>query len=685
MNAKRTTARTWNPGEILQGFLFCMITAAALVLAGVPAVALGSPVTVWVTTADGRGADAQVSENGGSSGATSGGSGTGASMNARSSSDRNEHILLRFDLAEAGISGPGTVTAASLRLTPFRNETSNRSWQLYGLPATAAGQDWDEATIEFSTAPGLIFDGNSTTHGVDTDVWTSLTTGSFPNMTKGSEMTLTSHSSLAAFLNGFLGGGGDPVSFLIRRTTSASGQDRFATKEATALDNDSPTGNAGDFAPRLSFTFYPALHATYYGDGNIGDMGAVGWDSDRLPNLAADVGTIAPGALCRVLSGDKDWPGQLIVRGTLKLQHEPYTYSLNARLQGGELQVGTSGTNYRRYNGPLMLDDVPGNTINVGETSSQFLDLWTNSIITGEGGFTKAGPGQLRMHAANTYSGATHVDAGNVRVYHADAMQNSTVHINVNNGLDLQIDNVVLGGLAGMGALNLKAYTLYAGNNNADTSYDGAISGTGALTKVGDGVLALTGENSYGGATAVSGGSLLVNGTHTGGDYTVTDGGTLGGEGEIHAGVTIGSGGMLAPGQSVGKLNINGDLTFEAGSFFDVDLAKVDGIELADLVAMTGGLYLDENAAIRVSLLDSFSPDVGASFTILSGESHIEGAFHDEVLVGDGFGYQTTFDGWKSFELSYGNSVVLTVVPEPGAWLLLLSALACGVLVRRRR
>jgi autotransporter-associated beta strand protein len=49
---------------------------------------------------------------------------------------------------------------------------------------------------------------------------------------------------------------------------------------------------------------------------------------------------------------------------------------------------------------------------------------------------------------------------------------------------------------------------LIVGNNNSDGSFPGSIGGAVSLTKVGDGTLTLSGVNSYGGGTTVSGGTL---------------------------------------------------------------------------------------------------------------------------------------------------------------------------------
>ncbi|VEA70722.1 Extracellular serine protease precursor [Serratia rubidaea] len=90
--------------------------------------------------------------------------------------------------------------------------------------------------------------------------------------------------------------------------------------------------------------------------------------------------------------------------------------------------------------------------------------------------------------------------------------------------------------------------------------YSNDISGHGGLTKEGIGTLVLTGNNSYSGPTLVNQGLLAVNGTLAS-DVTVQDGGVLGGSGRIGS-LTANAGATVAPGNSIGTLNVTRDVTF---------------------------------------------------------------------------------------------------------------------------
>src|SRR5260221_12562237 len=104
----------------------------------------------------------------------------------------------------------------------------------------------------------------------------------------------------------------------------------------------------------------------------------------------------------------------------------------------------------------------------------------------------------------------------------------------------------------------LGAGTLTTGSDNSSTTFSGAISGTGGLTKIGAGTLVLTGTNPYSGATAVNGGRLTVNGSIPNSTLTVDGGPTLGGIGTI--GNPIINNRTHSPGNSIGTLTGTGNL-----------------------------------------------------------------------------------------------------------------------------
>ena len=215
-----------------------------------------NPQSTTISTAFGRGADAQVNENRDDNGVVSStGFGTSANLNVRYTSTtgtRNEYSLLRFDLASVK---PGSVADATLQLTAFRNMTSGEQVKVYGLIQDAAKWNWDEQSIEFATAPALTYDANPATRGLDANQLYTLGQISLSGEAEGSTISFN-NANLAVFLNLAAYYEALPqdglITLILERSNTSSGQSRFATKEATALESG-VIGSfpAGAFAPRL--------------------------------------------------------------------------------------------------------------------------------------------------------------------------------------------------------------------------------------------------------------------------------------------------------------------------------------------------------------------------------------------------------------------------------------------------
>jgi len=188
---------------------------------------------------------------------------------------------------------------------------------------------------------------------------------------------------------------------------------------------------------------------------------------------------------------------------------------------------------------------------------------------------------------------------------------------------------ITAGSIAGSGTYYIGGgNTLIVGSNNLSSEVSGVVAdfnpcgcgaaGPGSLVKVGDGKLILSGTNTYTGSTTINGGILSVNGSITSSSgVTVNAGGTLGGTGRVPS-VTI-NGGVLAPGNSIGTININGSLTFTAASTYLVEVSST----AADRTNVTGAATL----AGTVSLLPQGAPDFSKVYTILSATGGRSGTF----------------------------------------------------------
>jgi fibronectin-binding autotransporter adhesin len=191
------------------------------------------------------------------------------------------------------------------------------------------------------------------------------------------------------------------------------------------------------------------------------------------------------------------------------------------------------------------------NTLTLGDASNR---TFSGTISGINGGLIKQGSGNLVLTGSNTYSGGTTVTDGTLRG------DSTSLQGNITNNAALNFDQAATG------------------------TYTGAISGTGSLTKLGAGNLIVTGTNIYNGATTVNAGTLSVNGSVSNSAVTVNNGGTLGGNGTLGT-TSILSGGVLAPGNSIGTLTVNGNLSFATGSMYRVE---VDAAGANDRINATG-------------------------------------------------------------------------------------------------
>jgi autotransporter-associated beta strand protein len=116
-------------------------------------------------------------------------------------------------------------------------------------------------------------------------------------------------------------------------------------------------------------------------------------------------------------------------------------------------------------------------------------------VLSGTGGLTKSGTGTLVVSGVNTYTGATTIAAGTLRLGTANRIADaSAVSVSASGTtFDLNGFSETIGSLAGAGNVTLGAGTLTLGGNNTTTAFSGVISGTGALVKFGTGTMTLTG------------------------------------------------------------------------------------------------------------------------------------------------------------------------------------------------
>jgi len=277
---------------------------------------------------------------------------------------------------------------------------------------------------------------------------------------------------------------------------------------------------------------------------------------------------------------------------------------------GGKLQVGNGivqgDLQAAAINNGVLVFNQPGNYDYAG-------------ALSGAGSLIKQGPGLLTLSGNYTYTGSTVVEGGAVRL---SAALNPSTDLVIGGGtFDLSGRNQTVAGLSGSsGTLNLGSGELVVNQNTAAT-YGGALAGTGFFIKRGSARLNLTGDSAFSGNTYVQGGILAVNGSLAGSNVFVQSGGTLGGNGTAKS-IVSASGGKVAPGNSIGTLNVTGDVTFQAGSAYEVE---VNAAGESDRINASGSASLSGGTVDVVAAPGTYRPLT--LYTILAAQGGVTGKF----------------------------------------------------------
>jgi outer membrane autotransporter protein len=285
-------------------------------------------------------------------------------------------------------------------------------------------------------------------------------------------------------------------------------------------------------------------------------------------------------------------------------------YTGGTTINAGMLQLGNGGTS----------GNISGNVANNGTFAINRSDTLTlASAISGNGVLQQLGPGTTILTGANTYTGGTIVSAGTLQLGTGGSLA-PTGALTLNGGtFGLNGNNQTVGALSGTGGILALGNGVLTTDSASNTTLASAITGAGGLTKQGLGTLNLTGTNTYTGPTSVMAGTLAVNGSLTS-NVTVGAAGTLGGNGTITGLVT--NNGIIAPGNSIGTLTINGNLVQNAGTIYQVQVnpaGQGDRINTSGTATINGGM-------VQVQA-QSGTYARNTTYTILNATGGVSGAY----------------------------------------------------------
>jgi autotransporter-associated beta strand protein len=209
--------------------------------------------------------------------------------------------------------------------------------------------------------------------------------------------------------------------------------------------------------------------------------------------------------------------------------------------------------------------------------------IWINGALSGSGKITKTGGSVLILNANNSgFSGGITHSAGVISVGNANALGTGVLTLNGGKLNAYSTDQTIANDI-----VVTASSTLEAVNTTRDLTLTGAISGSGAITKVNAGTVTLSFDNAYSGGTTVSAGTMVgsVDGAFGVGDVTVANGATLvlgvGTSSQDYidnlADLVLGNTSVLTLNftgtDTVGSLSLDGGLTFlSPGTYNAADL-----------------------------------------------------------------------------------------------------------------
>ena len=368
---------------------------------------------------------------------------------------------------------------------------------------------------------------------------------------------------------------------------------------------------------------------------------------------------------------------------TMTLTDDPRNQTYNALLEGSASPQNTIGISFFAQNSvmydltnqvtgytPFFVTDAPLVTTAGGPliVDGDNVPLGLAGRISGAGGVTIRKGGAVQLSAENTYKGPTQVsDGAKLFVSGPGSIETSSGvhndgHFDISRAwYPVSIQNLTGSGKTYIGRRNLIitnasgtfsgtiSHKYFEGTLYDDTNYLGFPGTGGGLTLAG-GTLTLSGENTYKGLTWVNQGALIVNGSVQS-PVLVDFGGLLGGRGRVGA-TAIGYGGVLAPGNSIGTMTVNGDLMLNPGALYEVE-ANAQG--QSDKVVVKGTVNLTGATLRVVEASGAYKPKTDYVIIDNDGTDAVTGEF-DQVLNTLAFLIPSvTYDGGS------GNDVVLTL------------------------
>ncbi|MBB4120749.1 autotransporter domain-containing protein [Martelella radicis] len=556
-----------------------------------------------------------------------------------------------------------------------------------GDTATAAG-NLETLLIDFGTGSGkIVFNHTDTDYRFSPDLKGtggieahSGTTTLFGNNIYTGETTVEGGILRAGSLLAFAQGGAYTVNggvldlndndLMMSRLSGTGGTVDLGTARLSVSQN-ADTAFAGSFTGSGTLAIYgPArlrltgATSAYNGEVRVGSgtleiNNAFASGSGFIGTVAGEDGRVevtGPTALW-TLNGDlnvgRTGSGSLVISGGggVNASGKIAVGSTSLSLPTGEVLVTGSGSRLSTGAGGLLaIGSIAGSTLAVEDggsvtsgTATLGQSAWTSGTATVTGAGSLWTTGSMKVGRVGASGVLTVADGGTVRAKDAFSIgTQGRLNIGAAAGETAVSAGVVDTSLIDFGSRSGK---IVFNHTNPDYVFAPAITGAGSV-EVYSGTTILTGKSSYTGDTDVFGGKLVINGVT--GAVNVSSAAMLAGSGTV--GDTVVSG-VIAPGNSIGTMNIAGDLGLGAGAVYQVEVndAGTEAGVNSDLLKVAGAATIDKRADLVV--LADRSGDTGSGYdpinvyTVVTAEGGVTGGFGN---VTDNFAFLDSYLGYDA-------------------------------------
>ncbi|MCG8550745.1 MAG: autotransporter domain-containing protein, partial [Desulfobacterales bacterium] len=292
-----------------------------------------------------------------------------------------------------------------------------------------------------------------------------------------------------------------------------------------------------------------------------------------------------------------------------------------------------------------------GQTLSVDSSTNR--PFFLSGVISGDGAFAAQNQATFTFSGANTYTGGTTLDNAEIFIGNDSAFGTGDITITSGSDFSATVDGI---NVANNIDLDNSLGLSLEGSN--DFTLSGDITGTtGGVFNINTGISTLAGTNTIPGEVRVSTGTLSITGSTTADEVNSFGNGVLAGSGTIVSDVTIF--GRVSPGAtgrgSIGSFDITGSLDFGAG-IYDMEIASTAGAGTGnDLIEVTGNI-VDLNGFLFVTPLDTYTPAVGDSFTVLTSTTGIPGLFPNLINLLPAM--------FRAEQEVVGNSLIVNILAE---------------------